>query len=377
MHRITTTPRPDWRQKVEAIGFDFHTIGDIYWNEAAYYEFSATEINNIETATAELWDMCLQAVQYVMDKNLYHRFHIPSWFIPHIERSWEEEYPSVYGRFDFCVRNGDIKLLEFNADTPTSLFESSIVQWFWLQERFPNHDQFNSIHEKLITTWTDLKGYLRPGKLHFASVRDSAEDYTTTRYLQDCAIQAGLNTTYLHIDEIGWDADYKTFIDAENHSITNIFKLYPYEWMVHEEFGESLMQDQKEAFWIEPSWKMLLANKALLPILWDLFPYHRLLLKSYFDAPRDLVSWCEKPLLSREGANVKLVENGKILTQTDGEYGDEGFIYQDLAVLPKFDNQYALVGSWIIGQDPAGIGIRESASMISDNMSCFVPHLIH
>jgi glutathionylspermidine synthase len=377
MYRINHTPRPDWRKKVEAIGFDFHTIGDIYWDESAYYELTMQEVDALEAATTELWEMCLKAVDYVVEHRLYHKFHIPEWFVPHIERSWEEDHPSIYGRFDFSFHNGQIKLLEFNADTPTSLFEAGIVQWFWLQDCFPNHDQFNSVHEKLIATWKYLKQFLHEGKLHFASVRDNAEDHTTTRYLQDCAMQAGLETAFLYLDEIGWDQAFSTFVDMDDHTIKNIFKLYPYEWMVHEEFGENLMEDRSNALWIEPSWKMLLSNKAILPILWELFPYHKYLLKSYFDAPKDLVSWCEKPILSREGANVKLMENGKKIAQTGGEYGEEGFIYQDLATLPKFGDNYALIGSWVIGQEAAGIGIRESKSMITDNLSRFIPHLIH
>lgn len=376
MKRNIITPRKDWQQKVEAVGFDFHTIGDIYWDESAFYEFSLAEINMIESATAELWEMCLKAVDYVIAKNLYHRFHIPTWFIPHIERSWEEDHPSIYGRFDFSYNEGELKLLEFNADTPTSLFEAGIVQWFWLQDRYPSYDQFNSIHEKLAAYWAYLKPFLKPGKLHFTSVSDSSEDFTTVRYLQDCAIQAGLDTRYLPIEEIGWDERFATFVDDEDYTIKNIFKLYPYEWLVHETFGKHLIDDRSDAFWIEPSWKMLLSNKALLPILWELYPYHKHLLKSYFDTPKDLTSWCEKPILSREGANVKLVKNGKTIVSTDGEYGEEGFIYQALAELPEFHQNYALIGSWIIGQEPAGIGIRESKSLITDNLSRFVPHLI-
>jgi glutathionylspermidine synthase len=377
MQRIKTIPRPDWEAKAEALGFDFHTIGgDTYWDESAYYTFSAAEIDQIESATNELWEMCLKAVDYVIDKNLFYRFHIPEWFVPHLIRSWEEDDPAIYGRFDFAFRDGQLKLLEFNADTPTSLFEASIAQWFWLEDRFPNQDQFNALHEKLVAYWAYLKPFLHQEKLHFTCVRDSKEDFTTTAYLRDCAMQAGLETNFLYLDEIAWDEANETFLDTDNQVIRNIFKLYPYEWMVHEAFGKNIMADRAEAFWIEPSWKMLLSNKAILPILWELFPYHKNLLKCYFDAPKDLVSWCEKPILSREGANVKLVKNGQIIASTDGEYGEEGFIYQDLFELPEFEGNYALVGSWVIGQEAAGIGIREAASKITDNGSRFVPHRI-
>lgn len=376
MNRIPITPRADWKTKVESLGFDFHSVGEKYWDESVFYEFSMSEITAIETATSQLWDMCLQAVQHVIDHNLFHKFHIPNWCIPHIQRTWENEEPSIYGRFDFCYHNEKLKLLEFNADTPTSLFEASIVQWFWLQDRYPNYDQFNSIHEKLIAYWKYAKPYLKGSTLHFTSVPDSAEDYTTVRYLQDCAVQAGLSTHYMTIDQLGWDSYNNVFVDDLDRPIASIFKLYPYEWMVNETFGKNIVQDNNETQWIEPSWKMLLSNKAILPILWELFPNHDYLLESHFDSPKTMTSWCQKPILSREGANVTLVKDGTLLASTTGEYGEEGYIYQELAQLPQHHGNYPLIGSWLIGQEPAGIGIRESQSLITDNTSRFVPHLI-
>ncbi|MCE1199513.1 MAG: glutathionylspermidine synthase family protein [Marinilabiliales bacterium] len=375
-HRIT--PRTDWQNKVEELGFGFHTTETTYWDESVCYEFSMKEVDRMEAATATLWECCLEAVQHVMDEKMYDQFCIPKWFVPHIEQSWEEDAPAIYGRFDFSMRDGIPKLLEFNADTPTSLFESSVVQWFWLQDRFPEKDQFNSIHEKLIAYWQYLKEYLKPGALHFSCIRENSEDFTTTEYLRDCAIQGGLETRFLYIDEIGWDSRNSRFADQENLTITNLFKLYPYEWLIHEEFGRNLMQDSMKAFWIEPSWKMILSNKAILPVLWELFPGHENLLESYFERDNFKmgINYAKKPLLSREGSNISLTRYGSLLAETGGEYGEEGYIYQELALLPDFDGHYPLIGSWVIGQEPAGIGIRESDTLITDNLSRFVPHFI-
>jgi glutathionylspermidine synthase len=151
--------------------------------------------------------------------------------------------------------------------------------------------------------------------------------------------------------------------------------LYPWEWLIHDEFGHLILQDKNKAHWIEPSWKMILSNKAILPVLWDMFPDCEWLLPAQFDCV-DLNSYVKKPILSREGANVTVVKNNQYQAHTEGEYGEEGFIYQELCELPKFDDNYALIGSWVIGQEAAGIGIRESNSLITDNGSRFVPHLI-
>ncbi len=378
MKRHLVTPRSDWQKKVENIGFGFHTLDTKYWDESVYYELSMKEVDTIEKATNELWERCLEAVQHVIDEKLYRKFNIPEWFIPHIEASWNDDAPAIYGRFDFSFKNGIPKLLEFNADTPTSLFESSVVQWYWLQDLFPKKDQFNSIHEKLVAYWAYLKEYLQDGPLHFTCIKESLEDFTTTEYMRDCALQAGLDTKFIYLDEIGWDGFHHEFLDNENGSMKNIFKLYPYEWLVNEDFGLNITNDTNKAFWIEPSWKMILSNKAILPILWQLNEGHPNLLEAYFECDNFKLglNYAKKPLLSREGQNIQLVDYGSTIAQTEGDYGEEGFIYQELCLLPEFDKNYPLVGSWIVGQESAGIGIRESDSLITDNLSRFVPHLI-
>jgi glutathionylspermidine synthase len=375
MQRISIHPRNNWQAAVEQLGFGFHTAATPYWDESAYYTFSLDEINKIESATADLWTLCLTAVQHVIDNKLYAKFAIPTEVVPYIEKTWEEDHPSIYGRFDLCYRDGQIKLLEFNADTPTSLYEAGIVQWFWLQDFDKQKDQFNSIHEKLIGYWKYLREYLHPGKLHFACVRETLEDLTNTEYLRDCAIQGGLETQLLYIDDIGWDTADKVFVDRQDQPIGNIFKLYPWEWMTGEEFGPNIMADRNAAFWIEPAWKMILSNKAILPILWELNPDSPWLLPAYFE-PGRLTGYVKKPILSREGANIELMQSGTLLQQTGGEYGDEGHIYQQLFPLPDFDGKHPVLGSWIIGQEPAGMGIRESDTLVTDNLSRFIPHLI-
>ena len=378
MQRITTYPRANWQSKVEELGFGFHTQDATYWDESVYYEFSTREIDSIEKATNNLWEMCLEAVQYVIDNKLYHRFHIPEWFVPHIEDAWNNDAPAIYGRFDFSLKNGVPKMLEFNADTPTSLFEASVVQWYWLQDTHPKNDQFNSIHEKLIAYWKYLKTYLHNHQLHFSAVQDNLEDFTTTEYLRDCAIQGGLETKFINLMDIGWDVDRKEFRDLEDLPIKNIFKLYPWEWLANEEFGNHIIPDRNKTFWIEPSWKMILSNKAILPILWKLFPRHENLLPSFTEFEKSSLgfNYAKKPILSREGANIQLFQHGSIISETKGDYGEEGFIYQELCPLPNFDGNYPLIGSWVVGQEAAGMGIRETNTLITDNLSRFVPHLI-
>lgn len=374
MKRILTSPRENWQEKLEKLGFGYHSVDDVYWDENAYYKFDPNEIRHLEKASAELWQMYLTAVEHVISKNLFYQFHIPEWFRNTIKESWEKDFPSIYGRFDLGYDGTNIKLLEFNADTPTSLFEGAVAQWFWLQDKFPDKDQFNSIHEKLIAYWTYLKPYLGSNNVSFASLTN-IEDVTNVEYMRDCASQAGLETSFIAISDIGWADEIKEFVDENNEIMKVIFKLYPYEWILEEDFGKKIVDNVNQTQWIEPAWKMLASSKAMLPILWELFPNHPYLLETYFE-PRNLLNYAKKPIYSREGANISLFKNHIPIEQNSGIYGKEGYIYQQFFDLPNFDGNYPVVGSWIIGQEPAGIGMRESVNLITNNQSRFVPHLI-
>jgi glutathionylspermidine synthase len=362
---------------VEEVGLRHHTAGGVpYWNEEAHYVFSLAEVERIEEATRELHALCLDAAEAVIRGRRYAELAIPPHAVPLIEASWEADAPSLYGRFDLSFDGrGEPKMLEYNADTPTSLVEAAVAQWYWLEDRFPGADQFNRLHDALVETWAGLRPYLLSSRVHFAVMPD-AEDVATVEYLRDTAQQAGLETTQLAVEEIGWDAASREFVDLAGEPIRCVFKLYPWEWMVHEEFGRNLARARVQ--WMEPAWKMILSNKGILPILWERNPGHPNLLPAHRDALlfTEVDAYVVKPLLSREGANVRIVSPWHTEAATGGDYGEEGFVYQEYAPLPVHDGWQPVIGSWIVGQEPAGMGIRESGGPITDNLSRFVPHRI-
>jgi len=374
VQRVESEPRRGWQAKVEELGLTFHTPGDPYWYESAHYVLSAEEVDTLERATNRLHEMCVAAAGHVIEKKRFDDLGIPPFARDLVVRSWEADTPSIYGRFDLAYDGeGPPKLLEYNADTPTALYEAAVVQWKWLEEVHPGKDQFNSIHERLIATWKELKPYLKGEPLYFASL-DDAEDIVTSSYLRDCASQAGISTDQLFVGKIGWDHRRRLFVDEAERPMQSVFKLYPWEWMLDEDFAPFLVTDEATQ-WIEPAWKILLSSKGILPILWELYPNDPNLLEAYLDRGENrLREYAKKPLFSREGANVTLYDDRGPLAASEGDYGKEGFIYQALARLPEFDGQRAVVGSWMVGQEAAGIGIRESAGPITDNRSRFVPH---
>ena len=384
MQRIACPERSDWRETAEAAGFTFHTIaGEPYWDESAYYAFTLQQIErDLEAPTQELDQMCRELVtRAVADERMLRVLRIPERYWTYVTASWKRGDPSLYGRFDLCYDGrGPAKLLEYNADTPTAVFETAVFQWTWLEQAIARQivpkaaDQFNSLHERLIEGWRAIgKGRM----LHLACISDNAEDRGTVAYLEDCARQAGLDTAVLAMADIG-RSPKGVFLDLAERPIELAFKLYPWEWMLREAFGTSLPGAPTQ--WVEPPWKAIVSNKGILPLLWAMFPRHPNLLPAYFEGDEAAAAlgdcYVRKPLYSREGANVELVVGGQPIDADGGPYGAEGYVRQAAAPLPQFDGNYAVLGTWMAAGQACGLSVREDVSPITKNTSRFVPHAI-
>lgn len=382
MIRISIAERENWQDLAKEVGFQFHTIdGEKYWDESACYRFTLEQIeNHIEDPTAELEAMCFQVVDRVVnDESLLEKLAIPAFYWDYVRSSWQNREKNLYGRMDFSYDGtGPAKLLEYNADTPTSLYESAAFQWVWMEQAMeqglipPDCDQYNSIHEQLISAFSNMA---IDGTLHMAACQGSLEDEGTVMYMEECATQAHVKTHFIHMEEIGIDADGR-LTDLQDNVITDLFKLYPWEWMMRDEFGEAMPKSGVR--FIEPAWKAILSNKGILPLLWDMFEGHPNLLPAYFmeDAHKLTGAYVKKPIYSREGAGVSIHEDGKMIEEVAGPYGEEGHIVQALHPLPTFEGNHTVIGSWLVASQPCGLGIREDVSAITKDTSRFVPHVI-
>ncbi|AQW51468.1 glutathionylspermidine synthase family protein [Streptomyces violaceusniger] len=394
MKRHTIDPRPDWQSTVEEQGVIYpltrYPDGSLrpYWDESAYYAFSLPEVEALEEVVEELHRMSLAAAAHIVETGRFADLGIDDPRLAGlIAESWHRraEQPSLYGRFDlrYDGESGPAKLLEYNADTPTSLVEAASAQWFWMEDRFPGADQWNSLHERLVDAWRSQAALLPPGTpLYFAhSAGDElGEDLMTVAYLRETADQAGLSTEAISMEDIGWERLSGRFVDKRFRFIRSCFKLYPWEWLATDRFGPQVLDTLDNGggtgstLWIEPAWKMLLSNKALLAVLWELFPDHPNLLPAYLDGPRELSGangYVAKPLLGREGAGVTVHPPGE-----EPVLRDEPCCYQELAPLPDFDGNRVVLGTWVVEGEAAGLGIRESAGLVTDEYARFIPHVI-
>jgi len=395
MDRHDSEPRQGWPAIIEEQGLIYWKTplpdGEeiAYWHEGAHYSLTSDEVYDIEAVARLMLEMLVEAGDYIIEENLFDQLGIPGWAVPRIKETWESEPPMLYGRFDFAYgHDGVPRLLEYNADTPTGLLETAAVQWHWAKDVFGEGvDQWNLLHEMLVGRWRELaqNGRLPGERLHMlhTSAEQSGEDFMTIGYLAETARAANLMSELVAIESLG-HVEGEGFVDLAGQPVRTAFKLYPWEWMVREDFGAQALEHMGDGpgqtVWIEPIWKMLWSNKGILPVLHRLFPENPHVLPAFFDGeqPDSLTSFVRKPLLAREGANATAVIDGKVVEEgPDQDYGEEGFVVQEYTDLGDYGGgARPVLGVWTVDVEPAGLGIRESDGLLTTNTSRFVPHVI-
>jgi len=377
---------------LESLGFVWHTDSD----ESSYISDELVVISKLEAeayyaATNELYDMYIEAAEHVVENNLFHEIGIPFNLIETIKESWENDiHWHLYGRFDLAggIDGKPIKLLEFNADTPTALFEIAIIQWAILkQNNMEESSQFNAIYEalidnfkRLVTLEEDVSHFEEKyddWKFLFTSIRGNSEEENTVRLLQHIANEAGFETAFAYIDDVEFDPEEGIFVGDENYELW--FKLIPWEDIALEESDlamllSNIIKNQK-AIIFNPAYTLLFQSKGLLKILWDLYPNHPLLLESSFE-PLNGQKQVKKPIFGREGGNVSILdENATELESVDGDYANHKMIYQAYTKLATDTEGNSYQAGVFYAYEACGLGFRKG-NLILDNMSKFVGHVI-
>lgn len=402
MKRVNLPERPGWRAEAERLGFTFADMyGEPYWDETSAYEFSLAQIEgDIEDPCTELHQMCRVAVDAIVKSEaLMARMGLPPAHWDMIAESWQAGETELYGRFDLSYDGkGPAKVLEYNADTPTALYESASFQWLWLEQMIESgflskgSDQFNGIHEALVARFADI--FEPATDVHFAAMKDNPEDYATVEAMAWAAREAGLGAHYTDLDQIAVSTEGQ-FLDSEDRVIGALFKLYPWEDLMRDPFADRV--SASGCRFLEPPWKALVSNKAILSVLWQLFEGHPNLLPAFFhedvvaalagrriddglfSRSQDMLSdgYVIKPLFSREGGSVDIVEGGvKTEAATNRDYDAHPKIVQAYHPLPVFDDMRPVIGAWVVGRTCVGMGLREDKARITQDLSRFKPHYI-
>ncbi len=378
---------------LESIGFVWHTDED----DSSYVadeivQITEDEANAFYEATNELYDMFCEAGEYVIENNLFHEINIPFNLVELIKESWENDvHWHLYSRFDLAggIDGKPIKLIEFNADTPTSLFETAIIQWALLKKNgLDDASQFNNLVEalkdnfkRIITLDSDIEKfdeyYSKLGwKILFSSISSSSEDINTTKLLQHLASEAGFNTDFEYIENVQFNDEG---IYKEDELFEFWFKLIPWEDIAIEESELALMLTEivkeKKAIIFNPAYTLMFQSKGFMKILWDLYPNHPLLLETSFE-PLEGKKQVEKRCFGREGANTKIInEDGSIDCETQGDYEGHKAIFQEYIELPTDENGNSYQAGVFYAYEASALGFRRGEKILN-NMSKFVGHII-
>ncbi|CZE46154.1 glutathionylspermidine synthase subfamily protein [Campylobacter geochelonis] len=383
---------PLTKQYLEEIGFEWHTDADkTNYVSDEILEISQDDAKAYYDAANELYDMFVAAAQHVIDNNLFHELGIPFNLVDLIKDSWENDvHWHLYGRFDLAggVDGKPIKLIEFNADTPTSVFETAIVQWALLKQNgMDENSQFNDLFDALVENFKrlitlddstqDFEKLYNGWKILFSSIAGNKEDETTTRFLQAAANEAGFNTEFAYVDEVVFSDEDGIFYNDENYEFW--FKLIPWEQIAVDE-GElamilkNIIQNQR-AIILNPAYTLLFQSKGILKVLWDLYPNHPLLLESSYE-PLIGKKMVKKPFLGREGANVAIYdENGKKILEEDGEYANNKFLYQEFYEFNKDKAGNSYQAGVFFAYEACALGYRKGGEILG-NFAKFVAHYI-
>lgn len=377
--------------KLKAIGLEWYRDAD----DTPYIAEEAVVVSKAEAeafyeAGNTLYDMYVEAAEYVIKNNLFFELDIPNSIVPMIQQSFEEDiHWHLYGRFDFAggLDGKPIKLLEFNADTPTMVYESAVVQWALLKANgYDDSLQFNNLSDalrdnfkRMITLGGDIARFdeLYEGwKILFSSVRGNIEEERTTRYLEEIAKSAGFITQYAPMDEVGFSASDGCMYKGEAYEF--LFKLIPWENIAIDEPELALimaeMMQNKNTIFLNPAYTLLFQSKRMLKILWDLFPNHPLLLECS-DQPLKGKKQVEKVSFGREGANIRILDsNLKVLDENAGIYDAQKRIYQEFYELNS-QNGFYYQPNLFFAYESCALGFRKGG-MILDNYSKFVSHIL-
>lgn len=377
---------------LESLGFVWHTDQD----ETSYIcdellVISEQEADSFYEATNTLYDMYIKAAEHVIENNLFHDIGIPFNLIETIKESWQNDvHWHLYGRFDLAggVDGKPIKLLEFNADTPTALFETAIVQWAMLKKNgLDEANQFNGLYEalvdnfkRLVTLEEDVSSFEERydgWDFLFTSVKGNIEEENTVRLLQHIASEAGFNTEFAYIDEIEFSADEGIFYHDSYYELW--FKLIPWEDIALEESDlamilSNIIKNQK-AIIFNPAYTLLFQSKGMLKILWDLFPDHPLLLECSFE-PLQGKKQVKKPVFGREGSSVSILdEEAHTVEGIKGDYDNHKMVYQAYTELPTDTQGQSYQAGVFYAYEACGLGFRKGGKILN-NMSKFVGHIV-
>ena len=354
---------------------------------ADYYTMTDRRAQEIAAASQELHQMFEAATERVVqDDALLQTFGIPEAlqqkvrdsFLSH--RAGMGQHP-IMGRLDLAVDDRGIKAYEYNADSASCLYECGYTQGMWADAVGLGRVGINpglNLAAELEAAWSDA-GVPEGGVLHLMLDDDLEEEYHA-RYVRDAAQRAGLRTRLVKgVQGLRWEQG--KVVDAEGEELRFVWKTWAWETVIDDyrrvaddrsagrvlSLSDALLSDRVTVW--EPLWTVLAGNKAILPVLWDMYPEHPYLLRAEFELSEALrthpAGYVAKPIVGRCGSNVTMVQGDEVLAKVGGKFAAKEVVHQELRPLPRMDGHSVLVCPWVVRGKCAGIVLRVDEALIT------------
>ncbi|MGF1724891.1 bifunctional glutathionylspermidine amidase/synthase [Photobacterium nomapromontoriensis] len=392
-----------WIADSEPLMHAFLKASDDYvLNEDLYQYFTMTPKaeQEIIKATNELHLMYLHATEKVMQSDeLLALFDIPKILWPRLRLSWQQRQHSMLtGRLDFCMDERGLKVYEYNADSASCHTEACEIITRWAQQG--GDIDADTPAEELLNELSSVWRYSQEHTfVHIMQDDDEEEDYHAL-FMQKALTLAGIESKILRgLDGIHWN-DAGQLIDDDGRLIHCVWKTWSWETAIDQvrevssdEYAavpihtgypdikvrliDVLLRPEVKVF--EPLWTLIPSNKAILPVLWSLFPHHRYLLNTDFVVNDELkqTGYAIKPIAGRCGSNIDLVNHDEsILDKTHGSFDNQKNIYQELWCLPKIANKYVQVCTFTVDGNYGGVCLRTDDSLVIKKDSDIAPLMV-
>ncbi|WP_228730320.1 bifunctional glutathionylspermidine amidase/synthase [Shewanella yunxiaonensis] len=374
-----------------------HFLTDKTAEQCRYFRMSETAERELIRATNELHLMYLHATERVLrDDELLSNFNIPKVLWPRLRRSWQtRRHQMINGRFDFCITHKGLKVYEYNADSASCHTEAGLIQGLWGKQAgdVDGYDAAEDLLSALVEAWRHSDA---SGTVHILQDDDKEENYHAL-FMQRAMTQAGISSKIVRgLQQLHWN-DAGEVVDKDGEAINCVWKTWAWETALEQIRAECedddrappirtgtpntpvrlvdvLLRPTVQVF--EPLWTLIPSNKAILPVLWSLFPHHRYLLDSAFELTDELKQhgYVIKPIAGRCGDNISLVDkHEQQLGQTEGRFAHQQQIYQELWRLPKIDGYRVQVCTFAVGGSYGGSCVRVDDSLIITTDSDLLP----
>jgi glutathionylspermidine amidase/synthetase len=382
------TSHPAGKAYVASYG---HVLTEDPADSHKYFCLSETAYGELKRATNELHHLFMRATDHVLqDDRLLEHFNIPTALWPRIRASWNNRKDSmITGRFDFGISENGLKAYEYNADSASCYFEAACLQAEWAAHygctigRSPGEKLFN----RLVRAWhgRDIKD-----AVHIMQDEDVEETYHAL-FMKSAMEDAGIKVKVLQgVDGLQWRNG--NIADADGLPIKRIWKTWAWETALDQIRDEIERQGrvkdgaaspprlvdvllQPEVMVHEPLWTLIPSNKAILPVVWMLFPSHPYLLDSQFAITDALLQsgYVEKPIVGRSGENIVIAAPDDIIGRTDGRFGNRKRIYQSLFRLPEIDQMNVQICAFSVAGSFSGACARVDHSLVIRGGSDVMP----